>query len=244
MLLRRVVEHVKTQNWMAVVLDFFIVVIGVFIGIQAANWNDELQEQKQRSTSIDRLHSEAEASISYLRLRLGYYQRAAEARASVLGNAAQGSLEAVEHDDIVLAINYIAFYPSVSPPRSVYDEIISAGQFSEIGDKSVRNAISRYYSTLGQLDSAISFARTMSQQWQVWNHPAVSKEFDPGDESTQTRTVVDIEMALNDPLFVKYLQMGHSQQVLQMGIWEGTLAMAEQMCREISTHSGRECTTI
>jgi len=40
MLLRRVIEHVHNQNWFAVCLDFVIVVVGVFIGIQVANWND------------------------------------------------------------------------------------------------------------------------------------------------------------------------------------------------------------
>ena len=30
MLLRRVIEHVKAQNWTAVALDFVIVVVGVF----------------------------------------------------------------------------------------------------------------------------------------------------------------------------------------------------------------------
>lgn len=32
MLLRRVIEHVRAQNWTAVGLDFVIVVVGVFIG--------------------------------------------------------------------------------------------------------------------------------------------------------------------------------------------------------------------
>ncbi|MEO0368600.1 MAG: hypothetical protein AAF197_07420 [Pseudomonadota bacterium] len=40
MLLRRVTKQVKDQNWFAVGIDFAIVVIGVFIGIQVANWND------------------------------------------------------------------------------------------------------------------------------------------------------------------------------------------------------------
>ena len=43
MLLRRVIENVKAQNWLAVSLDFVIVVVGVFIGIQVANWNDARQ---------------------------------------------------------------------------------------------------------------------------------------------------------------------------------------------------------
>ena len=40
MILRRVMEHVKSQNWTAVAVDFLIVVVGVFIGIQLGNWND------------------------------------------------------------------------------------------------------------------------------------------------------------------------------------------------------------
>ena len=41
MLLRRITQHVNEQNWFAVWLDFVIVVVGVFIGIQVSNWNDE-----------------------------------------------------------------------------------------------------------------------------------------------------------------------------------------------------------
>ena len=39
MLLGRVIAHVKAQNWTAVALDFLIVVMGVFIGLQVSNWN-------------------------------------------------------------------------------------------------------------------------------------------------------------------------------------------------------------
>ena len=37
MILRRITEHVKAQNWFAVAIDFVIVVVGVFIGIQVSN---------------------------------------------------------------------------------------------------------------------------------------------------------------------------------------------------------------
>ncbi len=47
MLLRRVVEHVKAQNWFAVFLDFVIVVAGVFVGIQVSNMNDVRADQKR-----------------------------------------------------------------------------------------------------------------------------------------------------------------------------------------------------
>ena len=39
MILRRIIQHVQDQNWTAVAIDFVIVVVGVFIGIQVSNWN-------------------------------------------------------------------------------------------------------------------------------------------------------------------------------------------------------------
>lgn len=52
MILRRVTEHVKAQNWFAVGIDPFIVVVGVFIGIQVANWNDARRDRQVRGTVL------------------------------------------------------------------------------------------------------------------------------------------------------------------------------------------------
>ena len=58
MLLRRITEHVKAQNWFAVGLDFIIVVVGVFIGIQVANWNDARQERAEEAAIIERIEED------------------------------------------------------------------------------------------------------------------------------------------------------------------------------------------
>lgn len=47
MFLRRIVENLRTQNWTAVGLDLLIVVIGVFIGTQVSNWNQERIERRE-----------------------------------------------------------------------------------------------------------------------------------------------------------------------------------------------------
>lgn len=58
MLLRRVSKHVKDQNWFAIGIDFVIVVIGVFIGIQVANWNEARSEGTRAEGIKARLASE------------------------------------------------------------------------------------------------------------------------------------------------------------------------------------------
>ena len=50
MRLRRITEHLKTQNWFSVGLDFVIVVFGVVIGIQVANWNNRILQLKDLRT--------------------------------------------------------------------------------------------------------------------------------------------------------------------------------------------------
>ena len=58
MLLRRVTKHVKDQNWFAVGIDFVIVVIGVFIGIQVANWNDARTNEYRESEILGTIYNE------------------------------------------------------------------------------------------------------------------------------------------------------------------------------------------
>lgn len=51
MIFRRIKAHVEKENWFAVFIDFCIVVVGVFIGIQVANWN-EARTDAERSERI------------------------------------------------------------------------------------------------------------------------------------------------------------------------------------------------
>jgi len=59
MILRSLTRHVRDQNWFAVGLDFLIVVVGVFIGIQVANWNEERQQRVRETALLGELRQEA-----------------------------------------------------------------------------------------------------------------------------------------------------------------------------------------
>jgi len=63
-ILRRITEHVKAQNWTAVALDFFIVVVGVFIGIQVANWNDARADNARERELLAELKIEISESMN------------------------------------------------------------------------------------------------------------------------------------------------------------------------------------
>jgi hypothetical protein len=64
MLLRRIIGHVKAQNWAAIAIDFVIVVVGVFIGIQVSNWNERLAFEKREQTLLRELRGEVSQNMA------------------------------------------------------------------------------------------------------------------------------------------------------------------------------------
>ena len=58
MILRRVITHVRQQEWTAIAIDFVIVVAGVFVGLQVANWNTDRQNRALAHGYLQRLHHE------------------------------------------------------------------------------------------------------------------------------------------------------------------------------------------
>jgi len=71
LILRRITEHVKAQNWTAIALDFVIVVVGVFIGIQVSNWNDAQTDKAQEDAYLNELRAEVLANNAITKENLG-----------------------------------------------------------------------------------------------------------------------------------------------------------------------------
>jgi hypothetical protein len=72
MILGRVTEHVKAQNWFAVGLDFLIVVFGVFIGLQVSNWNDARAFAQEEQEYLVQSRAEIDANNMLTQFRIDF----------------------------------------------------------------------------------------------------------------------------------------------------------------------------
>ena len=55
MLPRRLLNHVRNQNWTAITVELLVVILGVFIGLQVDNWNQSRIENNDARSYYDRL---------------------------------------------------------------------------------------------------------------------------------------------------------------------------------------------
>ena len=141
MLLRRITEHVKAQNWFAVGLDFFIVVVGVFVGLQVNTWNDDRTARVTSKTYYARLSADLAAERETRLMRIEYYEKTKR--------HAVAALEALDNSDQPLGVDFLVdAYQATQrwnyePHRTTYDELLSVGITSAIPDVEIGRASCR-----------------------------------------------------------------------------------------------------
>ena len=243
MLLRRVIEHVKAQNWTAVTLDFVIVLFGVLLAFQITEWNEDRVANAVRSAALDRLLAESEQAVVYLRGSVHRFEEANESRFELLTRLTEDNWRGVDLDQMTLGIVTMGRMPAVAPPRSAYDEIIASGLFAEIGDVTARESVTEYYASIDYLNGMSEYLRTLSQWHSYWESESISDIFSPEDPY-QTKTIVDLDKMRADQELEKMLVLGNRSQLALTDWWRAALTNAETMCMELARISNRGCAVL
>lgn len=143
MLRRRIIEHVKSQNWVAIAIDFAIVVLGVFIGLQASNWNSERLAHEAGETYRARIVRDIQNNEADLRGRSAYLGQIKAFALQVLGDL-DGTVRITDEQFLIAAYQATQIYTRPLS-RSTYDEVLSTGGLNTLGDVSTRDRIADYY---------------------------------------------------------------------------------------------------
>ena len=150
MLLRRITKHVKDQNWFAVGIDFVIVVVGVFIGIQVANWNASQFERREEAAILQRLQSDFERVKSDADASLAFHIRMTEDIRTLLRSVRSGELK----DDDIPAFERALLLGTVvqtSADRAgSFTELMSSGRGNIMRDRNLLHALVDYEDFLGR----------------------------------------------------------------------------------------------
>ena len=150
MVIRRIREHVATHNWFAVLVDLGIVVLGVFLGTQVSNWNDDRLERAEAAEYRLQIIEDLRSNEQDLASRQAYY---AQAREHGLSAIAALDRPAGERGRDFLVDAYQASQVWLRPViRTGYDEMVGAGLSRRVGDRAARSRLTSFYSQIRQFD--------------------------------------------------------------------------------------------
>jgi hypothetical protein len=150
MVIRRVRQHVASHNWFAVFIDLVIVVVGVFLGTQANNWNQARIERADAAEYRREIIDDLKSDELDLASRKAYYGAArVHAIAALKALETPGSARG----EPFLIDSYQASQVWLRPlTRTGYDEMVGAGLTRSIGGKDTRSRLNAYYTQIRQFE--------------------------------------------------------------------------------------------
>lgn len=150
MILSRVIEHVKAQNWTAVALDFVIVVMGVFVGLQVQEWNTARSDRARGRHYLERINADLETDINNADDKIAFWKEVSALGEEGLAFAEIGAIEGRSNWDLLLAFFQASQVSEYVATTTTYDEMRSVGELGLIRDIELRRLISQYYTNAFQ----------------------------------------------------------------------------------------------
>ena len=233
MILRRLTQHVKGQNWFAVGIDFVIVVVGVFMGIQLGNWNEARGQRLDATVALERLHEDFQLILGQTERSLTRHEGYIQATARVINGARTGEYA---EETLLEDIQLIGDFSVPSGPSATYAELVASGRLKLIDNEDLRRSLKTWddYVTLvrseyGVFTGSLIQVRDVllrAQTLEVSGVPnpdlddvsrAIDVDYDLLSNDLQIRNQLQIAYATQDNIYaILYRNRGEIQKIIEM----------------------------
>ena len=157
MILRRFTEHVKQQNWFAVGLDLIVVVVGIYIGLQADAWMSGQRDREIEQEYLLRLLDDMEFSAEAQGAAIATFDDSIDAMDYLAVKIRDGEWQNADPERVRVAIDALGWVVRPVTKMTTVRELQSTGNILLIQDIEIRDAI-------GQLESSYANAEFGSSQ--------------------------------------------------------------------------------
>ncbi len=140
-ILGRLAQAVRDQNWTAIAVELAIVVVGVFLGIQATNWNAVREERGEQRSMQVRLRSDFQRMSQQIRQSKANHTQVIEALHTLTEAIARGAALPEEDEAIRRALGFGFSYQPMANRSATFIELSSSGRLDLVADEELRGVL-------------------------------------------------------------------------------------------------------
>lgn len=144
MLLRRLIEHFRNQQWTAVALDFVIVVVGVFVGLQVDNWNQERTDSQREAVYLAALKDDFSVVIAELERDIAHYEEIANSMTLRIDQSRKAAPDA-SLDVLNTAARQLIVMEGTPIVSDTYSNLTGSGDLAIIKNQEIKNRMSAFF---------------------------------------------------------------------------------------------------
>ena len=162
MILSRVIEHVRAQNWIAVAIDFLIVVAGILLAFQITEWNETRRERAFERNYLERIASELDQSIAAIEYGITLAEGRAELGQLLIASIDDPSIVRARPGRFVYAL-LTGGYTYAPPVRAhTFEEMKSSGDLDLFRNKALLTDLTEFYTQV-QSEAQWNYLREVVQ---------------------------------------------------------------------------------
>ncbi|WP_157442955.1 hypothetical protein [Colwellia piezophila] len=168
--------HINEQNWFIVWLDVSVVMVGIFLGMQVTNWNEDRKENDLRRIYNERLIVDFNNERKGAQARVDYFSGTQLYGYQALNYLEQSSSQRKPSADIIIAFMMASGRWENSSNQNTYNELINSGRINLLGNFTLRDVINQYYSD--NTTRMVEFARMSAYFITIRSiiHPIIQEE--------------------------------------------------------------------
>jgi len=144
MLLRRVIEHFRKQEWTAIFLDFVIVVAGILIAFQITEYNSARRDRALEREYLGRLYADIQNTLDSRGRASEWDETRLEQQAIVLNALRSGAMRDEDRRSFNTGLAWFGFVSGPDVQWATVDELRSTGAMNLISDVALRSRILKF----------------------------------------------------------------------------------------------------
>jgi hypothetical protein len=143
MILRRVIAHFREQEWTAIGLDFLIVVVGVFVGLQVNNWNEARADARREVFYLTSLRQDFDFIIAELEGDAARYEEIAKSMSLLLEQSRTQSPDA-SLAELHAAASQLILMEGTPIVSDTYLNLTGSGDLAIIKSQTIKNSLAAF----------------------------------------------------------------------------------------------------
>jgi hypothetical protein len=242
-LFRRVgdaLRHIEDREWLLLALETVGVLAGILIAFELQEWGQRRNEVAKRHELMERLFEESETDVASIRFMRNILKPMVEREQIFATRVGRGECPS---DEDFQAVTTLGMMPALTPPTSVYQELLGAGGLSSIEREDVRRQLARFHEDLEWSQRQIDYFRTFAVTTDPVSdrNPGVRLRFDSSADDP-LKSTFDGRALCRDRTFKNKLATATRQHTVFLHYVQDPLEDAIALCLRLGDSLGHGCT--
>ena len=188
--------HLRSQNWFAVGFEFIIVVVGIFVGLQADAWNENRKERIRERVAMEQILADFTVNAESIGRMVEFHVDKADELAFAMNTLIRGE---IAPDEVLRFRNaFVSMFqlPPLGATMGGYDAMIGSGDLALIQSQTLKAKLVSLNANLDAEQSLLDYFRNNN----VLDMQTVKDlvQVVPNEDRTDAVLQVDFDAAKDD----------------------------------------------